>query len=98
MSFSKMGNIENEKDKLDLGIVFGMPTRHLIGQWAIGFKDQVLRGHIWAGNTDQPVVLQVSSLTCLRLAKADHLLWCTFHECQTVTPHLLDNDCHPLQC
>lgn len=52
MSFSKMGNIENEKDKLDFGIVFGMPTRHLIGQWAIGFKDQVLRGHIWAGNTD----------------------------------------------
>lgn len=47
-----MGNIENEKDKLDFGIEFGMPMRHLIGQWAIRFIDQVLRGHIWAGNTN----------------------------------------------
>lgn len=55
---------------------------------------------VWTSLAEKKSVIcaHVHELTCVRLAKAGHSLGRTFHECQSVTSHLLDNDCHPLQC
>lgn len=78
-------------------VLFAMPVSYAIGeiQQAAGFIGQLLHGHMFGMQSYG--LNSVCLPTCLRVAEAGYPFWCSFHECQPVTSHFLDNDGHPLQ-